>query len=194
MIKVNTDTDLIARYDDVIPDDVCDSIVRYIQSEKPFIRLTISGELPWNNSDSIKYIDIQDKAVRGLVEKYRFLLTQIAGNHYNNILYPHFSDLVLWRNGMKMSFHKDDGYQNWEYFKARKYSSVAYLNDNYVGGETVIKYENKEYVSKPKKGSVVFFKSNEECLHCVNEIYSGTRYIFANWFTLDINSCEVYDK
>ena len=193
MIKVETGTNLIARYDYVIPEDFCDRIIQYIRTEKPLIK-TVTVGYPWNNNDNISFASIADKNVRAIVDSYRFLFTQMVGNHYDKIVYPHFCDLVVWRKGMSMPFHKDDGYANKEYFSARKYSMVAYLNDNYIGGETIIKYEDKEYVSIPKKGSIVFFKSNEECLHCVNRIESGIRYTLANWFTEDLNSCDVLDK
>lgn len=193
MIKVETGTNLIARYDYVVPEDFCDQLVKYIRTEKPLIK-TVTAGYPWNNNDNISFANIADKNVRAVVDSYRFLFTQMVGNHYNKIVYPHFSDLVVWRKGMSMPFHKDDGYQNREYFSARKYSMVAYLNDNYSGGETVIKYEDKEFVSKPKKGSIVFFKSNEECLHCVNEVLQGTRYTLATWFTEDVGLCDVLDR
>ena len=68
---------------------------------------------------------------------------------------------------------------------------VCYLNDDYSGGETVIKQEvGGNYISTPKQGSVVIFKSNEDCVHSVNKITYGTRYTMPIWFTDNIDHCE----
>lgn len=196
MIKVDTGTDLVARYDDVIPELFCNTLVQYMQREKP-VPLQTEGELPWLNQDNIPFSSIRNKRLRAVVDGYRFLLTQLVCQQYNTFVYPHFSDFVIWRKGMEMEFHKDDGYEGMEQniFRCRKYSMVVYLNDNYVGGETVIQLDGlPDYVSKPKTGSVVIFKANDQCVHRVNRVEEGTRYTMANWFATDIDDVEVVDK
>ena len=92
-----------------------------------------------------------------------------------------------------MDLHKDNGYEgrSEDQFRMRHYSMVAYLNHDYEGGETVIKLKDKpDFISIPKQGSVVIFKSNEECIHGVNEVTDGTRITLPTWFTTDIKYCE----
>jgi predicted 2-oxoglutarate/Fe(II)-dependent dioxygenase YbiX len=192
MIKVDTGSPLIARYDDVVSKNICERIVNYVHRLIP-TKYNSQGSLPWQDNDSLAFVRIGDVELQKAIEVHRFLLTQLVNNHYNEIVYPHFTDLVVWRQGKKMDFHKDDGYEGLHenQFKTRKYSMVLYLNDNYEGGETVIKQDGQaDYISVPKQGSVVIFKSNEECIHGVNEVTSGTRVTLPTWFTADIEDCE----
>lgn len=56
-----------------------------------------------------------------------------------------------------------------------EYSSVIYLNDDYVGGDIYFPKQNFAYT--PKKYSAVFFPGNDyEYLHGVSKIESGNRY------------------
>ena len=71
--------------------------------------------------------------------------------------------------------------------KTKSTWSVTYINDDYKGGETII----DNYVSIPKKGSIVIFTSDERCLHKVNTIESGTRIVVPIWLTRNIEQIEV---
>lgn len=196
MRKVDTGSPIIARYDHVVSHEECNSIIDYLLTEKAVDKIVKHG-MPWENSDNLSFIDVKDKKVRAMIDRYRFTLTQLVYETYREIAYPHFSDLVVWRKDMEMGFHKDNGYEGSDQniFRIRKYSAILYLNDNYLGGETVIKQENKpDFVSVPKQGSVTIFKSNEECFHGVNQIKKGTRYTIASWFSTDIYDCEVVDN
>jgi hypothetical protein len=55
---------------------------------------------------------------------------------------------------------------------------ILYLNDTFVGGETVI--ENQTTIF-PTPGRILVF-SNGTLLHKVNEITEGSRYVIAGWF------------
>ena len=58
------------------------------------------------------------------------------------------------------------------------WTSVCYLNDNYVGGETVIA-ENK---IKPKKGRLVVFPS-KKLYHGVLPVEKSSRFTFISWWS-----------
>jgi hypothetical protein len=65
--------------------------------------------------------------------------------------------------------HQDQG------VSSRVLSTVAYLNDDYVGGE--IYFPNQGFIYKPRKFSAVFFPSaGTEYIHGINMVESGHRY------------------
>lgn len=56
-----------------------------------------------------------------------------------------------------------------------KYSIVAYLNDDYEGGE--IEFPNQNVKIKPSAGSIIIFPSSVPYLHKSNEILKGQKYM-----------------
>lgn len=77
--------------------------------------------------------------------------------------------------GQKFDSHIDDGP------KAPKVISIiAYLNDDYTGGE--IEYKNINFSYKPSAGDVIIFPSNYIYRHEVKPVESGIRYSIVNWF------------
>lgn len=193
-IAVDTGSPFIARYDNVISPQICNLIVEAVCKQIPSQNKQPDGSfLPWHNNETIGMVRLEDKEIQKIIDCHRFIMTQLVFEKYGVYAYPHFSDLVMWRKGMHMGKHKDDGYDgpSQEQFRPRKFSSIIYLNDNYTGGETVIEQPGKEdYISVPKKGSMVIFKSNDECIHGVNEVLEGTRFTLATWFSTDIQYCE----
>ncbi len=51
-----------------------------------------------------------------------------------------------------------------------KYNFVAFLNDNFNGGELI--FDNISI--KPQKGQLIYFTGNEQ--HCVKNVINGNRY------------------
>ena len=73
------------------------------------------------------------------------------------------------------------------------YTAVAYLNQDFVGGEIV--YPKINFTYSPKKGDVVFFKSKEPlATHEVLPIVSGVRYTMPVWFTTDLTAVKYGDR
>jgi predicted 2-oxoglutarate/Fe(II)-dependent dioxygenase YbiX len=92
-----------------------------------------------------------------------------------------------------MRRHRDDGYNgDSDPLRARAYTTVTYLNDNYKGGETYIKTERGDYISVPKKGTTIIMKSTPENVHGVTTITSGLRVTLPIWFTKDKTKIEEY--
>lgn len=79
--------------------------------------------------------------------------------------------IKAWNEGQSMGPHFDgqDGNQN------LAFSLVAYINDDYEGGE--ISFPNHNVTIKPKAGSLIMFPSQEPYIHEVKPIISGTRYM-----------------
>ena len=175
--------------------DMCNSIIEYINSKIDKEKMICDG-MPWHNNDTIQYSDVDNSDIKFLLDSQRFVISQLVYDQFKEIVFPHFTDLVVWRKSMSMDIHKDNGYDESDAdISTRKYSAVLYLNDNYSGGETFIKRQDKEdYISIPKQGSLLIFKSNEECLHGVNQVTDGTRYTLASWYTIDYRHFEFYTK
>jgi hypothetical protein len=197
MLQIETNQKDIFRFDGVMPNRVCDLLVEYVFNIKGRSKTIDVNKYvePWNQGDSLHWSSIQNEYLFAKVESFRelcnYLVSVCSGLH----TYPFYADIVVWRENSYMIKHVDDGSKTPEnknnmHFSPRKYSLVAYLNDNFTGGETYIESQNNTYISYPKKGSIVIFKSNLE--HGVNKITSGTRVTFPMWFTDQKDKQEFY--
>jgi len=65
----------------------------------------------------------------------------------------------------------------------RDYTGIAYLNDDFTGGELV--FPDLEVVIGPKPGLFVAFPSNHKFVHTVPKVLSGRRYSLPVWFTVN---------
>ena len=182
-----TGYDLVFRVDNVIDEADCDMIYNYMEQEKGKAKDDLDVEkMPWNEGDTTAYNRVSDSLVKEKIKEYKYKINDLISEAFDKQTYPHFSDLVLWRTGRKMWWHKDNGYEwDGDTMKPRKFSCVCYLNDNYKGGETLIKQGDEHYTSVPKKGSIVFFTSDERCEHRVTEVTEGTRLTLAIWYTTE---------
>ena len=107
-----------------------------------------------------------------------------AYTHYSTKLYPHASQNIKSTEGLlsvlkyiKSGYlpeHQDQG------VSSRVLSTVAYLNDDYVGGE--IYFPQVDIEIKPEAGSIVFFPSNFVFTHTVKPIIKGFRYAVPQWY------------
>lgn len=79
--------------------------------------------------------------------------------------------IKAWNEGQSMGPHFDGQDGN----KDLAFSLVAYVNDDYEGGE--ISFPNHNITVKPKAGSLIMFPSQEPYIHEVKPIISGTRYM-----------------
>lgn len=65
----------------------------------------------------------------------------------------------------------------------RDYTGIAYLNDNFTGGELV--FPHLDVAIAPKPGLLVAFPSNHRFVHVVPKVLSGKRYSLPVWFTVN---------
>ena len=65
----------------------------------------------------------------------------------------------------------------------RDYTGVAYLNDDFTGGELV--FPDLDIAIAPRPGLLVGFPSNHEFVHAVPKVLSGKRYSLPVWFTVN---------
>lgn len=73
-------------------------------------------------------------------------------------------------------FHSDNTNEDGtpSHFEINKYAAIAYLNDEYTGGE--ISFLDHKFEIKPKLGSLLIFPGGKENIHGVKEVISGNRY------------------
>jgi len=189
MQKVDTGSVLIHRYDGALNPDICARLCDYARTytarEEGDAEL---DKLPWQDGDTHSYGRWQDLELRRLIGAYRIMVAQLICLNFRKIVFPHFTDLVLWRPGRKMAEHKDDGYPgDPEDLGVRHFSAVTYCNDDYAGGETFIRTERGDHhVSTPLTGTLIFYPSDERCTHGVNEVTGSDRITLSSWFTRDV--------
>lgn len=73
-------------------------------------------------------------------------------------------------NDLEMFFHRDDQQKD---IKTVEIGSVAYLNDNFIGGEIV--YPDLNFSYKPESGTLVLHRGS--VVHGVSKLKEGTRYM-----------------
>jgi len=66
----------------------------------------------------------------------------------------------------------------------RDCTGLAYLNDDFTGGELV--FPDRDVVIIPKPGLLVGFPGNHELVHAVSKVRSGKRYCLPTWFSVDL--------
>lgn len=89
------------------------------------------------------------------------LLKYNVGEHFK----PHI-DLISGRSGAE---------------GMRAVSAVAYLNDDYEGGD--LYFPRQGFSVKPNKGSIVLFPSNFTHIHESRDVTRGTKYSVVTWFS-----------
>jgi hypothetical protein len=86
-------------------------------------------------------------------------------------IYTDSINVKKWQPGANMGPHADGYDGNTDL----AFSLVAYLNDDYEGGE--ISFPNHNITVKPKKGSLIMFPAQEPFVHEVKQVISGDRYM-----------------
>ena len=153
----------------------------------------------WNGANPeiekfcLRYFLTEPKNIHPLDPLYKhieFVYSKIFGGienaftHYSTNIYPHASQNIKSTEGLlsilkygKTGYlpeHQDQG------VSSRVLSTVAYLNNDYVGGE--IYFPQIDIEIKPEPGSIIFFPSNFVFTHTVKPITSGFRYAVPQWY------------
>jgi len=85
-----------------------------------------------------------------------------------------------YKTGMKYGFHVDDPVMGPMQSRYRSdVSTTVFLNDDYEGGELVIKTAFAEQIIKPSAGDAVVYPSSS--LHQVTEVSRGERLVAVTW-------------
>ena len=107
-------------------------------------------------------------------------------SNYQNSVYPlkvATPFYVRYDKGMHYDFHVDDPIMGAAANPQERYrsdvSTTVFLNDDYTGGELIIKTSTGEVSIKAQAGDAVVYSSHY--LHKVNEVTSGSRMVAVTW-------------
>jgi len=181
MEREDTGSNTIYRYNNVMNKEYCNMIYDYTiqNTSNDFQDLK---QAPWATNNTIFAPDIIDSKIKEIISLYTKKINLLVNTDLNSKFTPVGSQINLWGEGQSWAFHQDNTPNHPALMKS-KIIMISYLNDDYVGGETMIKNERNEiYMSKPRTGSIVFFYSDERNMHGVNKIISGKRATYNIWF------------
>lgn len=172
--------------------DTCNQLYLYLL-DKSNHNISNENDMPWFIGNNLFYHKIDNNELKQKVYYIKWGVANLLSYIHQEKIYPHLTDLVLWKAGQSMNKHVDNGsnLENDEFLSMRKYSAIVYLNDNYKGGKTFIRLtDNEDYVQKPKTGSLIMFTGDKRCEHGVTKVIKGKRGTIAMWFTVDKNYVE----
>ncbi len=138
---------------------------------------------PFFSYRQISYAGVDSPRVRKIMDRVRHRIASILSDGlHGDVVYPEYTDLVLWREGQHMNIHRDDLPPHFEH---RLYSSILYLTSCH-GGATVFPTAGIEV--PPEVGRMIAFPSS--LLHGVRPVVSGRRHTLASWYTGDAERRE----
>lgn len=120
-----------------------------------------------------------------LLQEYDLPFTKKIVSYTTNFLgkrgvtaFPERIEITIWKENSKQNMHFD------EVRESTNLTSITYLNEGYLGGETAF---DNGVIIKPKIGKTVFF-DGKKYLHRVNPVTKGKRFVLAIWYTYDLDS------
>jgi hypothetical protein len=137
MIRVPIDSKTITKFKDAMSQEECDFLTNYV-IEKTNYEIDPSL-MPWFQKNIIYYNTVTDVKVTKIVDAFINSMCKKFEEVYGEKVYPHLTTIVLWKEGQKMGRHHDQGNPGEPGFEMRDYTTVLYLNDDYVGGNTFIR-------------------------------------------------------
>ena len=113
------------------------------------------------------------------LKDFDHIFTKKLINYLTNFLgkkgitaYPERIEITIWEINSKQGMHFDEARAS------TNLTSITYLNQDYLGGETIF---DNGVVIKPEIGKTVFF-DGKKYLHGVSPITKGKRYVLAIWY------------
>ena len=193
MIKVDTGSPLIHRFEEAISDSFCDSINEAMHKIIVNPNPTFGSRIPpWMDNDAIFADDNQFNSLinEHIIADHTSLIDNLVEEYYEFRAYARLKAIHIWRPGRSIDFHQD---LNKFDVEDRVVASITYCTDDFSGGETIIRTNNGyEYASKPKKGTLILFPG--ELWHAVPTVFGGDRVTIGMWHTNGRdNASEIID-
>lgn len=170
--------------DHAFDDDLCDKLIKYIDSTK-LKKLSFSNN---NNVECYSVVDIEENETHTFViEKIKELFKSV--NHINDKIKIKGQTLFELRKVYGETRIHQDGVFNGDIIQTenngktktvRSLTIVITLNDDFDGG--VYNFPNQNVKIKPKKGTAILFPPYYTHPHSVSSIETGKfRYICSSW-------------
>ena len=172
----------IGYYKNVIPNDVCETIIDFNFNFQPSTYANHRGKISnsdervrmdecWIGYNSIFYGDIKT-AIENTCRRYSEEFPLFSVQHMTDFRINRYSE------GGFMSRHVDNiHHSHGQQYGYPQVSVLLYLNDDYEGGEFYV--ANKRY--EPEKGSGIIFPSNFMFPHEAKTVTKGTRWSIVEW-------------
>jgi hypothetical protein len=156
--------DKIIILDNVLTQEDCNFLIDYYNYKGPTHN--------WRDTYPLN-LDIFDDTISDYIYKIENKINEVV----NNLIMFDWGEIVQWPKESKQGLHTDHA------SKVTTFTSITYLNTDYIGGETF--FENDIEV-KPKVGRTLCFDGNHY-RHGVKEIINGTRYTLPIWYKKNDN-------
>ncbi|HYG49867.1 MAG TPA: 2OG-Fe(II) oxygenase [Flavobacteriales bacterium] len=186
--NANPDLKIVRTVDDFLTDEECDYIIDL--SNQKFERSKLTGDTLIEGFGRTSYtanlVFPTDKVLNNIRNRAAELL-KIPESHFE------YFQCVSYEKGQEYMNHFDTfdektemGRKALENGGQRKYTMLAYLNDDFSGGET--HFPNLDHLVKPKKRRVVIFNNLDEngnvltaSWHAGLPVSSGRKYAINMW-------------
>tara|TARA_R100001460_G_scaffold25385_4_gene51026 strand:+ start:3997 stop:4497 length:501 start_codon:yes stop_codon:yes gene_type:complete len=119
---------------------------------------------------------IMDINITGMKE-FSYLFNKINKHVYSQKCKIDWIKIVKWTDDCSQQLHFDRSKKNYKKIKTI-YSSIMYLNSDYLGGQT---FFEEGLIIKPIKGKALFF-NGMYYKHGVMPVKKGPRYTLAAWY------------
>ena len=169
----------IAKYDQAVPDSVCDGIINAAKAIGDWAPASISGEekageREYRVCDMIPAIADKelDQIIFGYVNKA--IINYCSKYKHLSITKDEGYSILRYQPGGKYDPHTDQGPEH-----NRAITIILNLNDEYEGGK--LTFHNNSYGFDLKKGDIVVFPSSFVYDHCIHPITKGIRYSVVTW-------------
>jgi hypothetical protein len=147
------------------------------------IKLNLWQKTSKNDTWNERLKNLKIKENKNLIKKIKNKIT--SNQNCSGDIYLETLQLVSWKVGDEQDPHADsenaDG--SLHPYPWRNFSSIVYLNDSFLGGQTY--FLNQNIYIQPKVGTLVCFPGTVEFLHGVEKILKGNRYTIILFWTYD---------
>lgn len=155
-----------------------DSPVKF--SKAPTIGSGIDQQIRTNSAYDITYgSKLGDPVCQDINNQMYTTLLSTTTSYYgkyslSTTMYHEDYQMLKYNNSKEYKQHHDNGP-----FMNRVISAIAYLNDDYEGGE--LEFPNFKIKIKPEAGMLILFPSNYAYAHIAHPVTSGTKYAIVTW-------------
>lgn len=172
--------------DAAIPAQVCDEIVESLR------RLS-DGKVLTNAVENVQEKDERVRVVTLMRSNRTPFVNRVLAHLILNHVEPFFgTEIEYWNQPVLLKYEPGGFYvphidgeqwtgQDWLRIYDRDYSLIAFLNENYEGGNLV--FPNQGMTVTPQKGRLVAFPSGHEYRHGAEKTISGERFQLVSWLT-----------